>query len=200
MSRTRSTPLLRYPATTQAGRLTMPAAHGVLHWAPHHDAGLRGRMALIAQWVADVHPSAAVIDVSVEVAALLRLLGVPVVVVAMPGERIDAPHDAGLPACRPHPGSVAAGPLRTPLAAAARGQDHLRRRHQPIRRPGPGPFRKSRSDYCADPARLRRLGPQPGHDRGLRRASSRISAGPLWVCRADRGVATRGRRSAPPTW
>jgi hypothetical protein len=69
-----------------------PAAHGVLHWAPHHDGGLRGRMALIAQWVADVHPSAAVIDVSVEVATLLRLLGVPVVVVAMPGERVDAPH------------------------------------------------------------------------------------------------------------
>ena len=34
----------------------------------------------------------AVIDVSVEVATLLRLLGVPVVVVAMPGERVDAPH------------------------------------------------------------------------------------------------------------
>ena len=49
-------------------------------------------MALIAQWVADVHPSAAVIDVSVEVATLLRLLGVPVVVVAMPGERVDTPH------------------------------------------------------------------------------------------------------------
>ena len=69
-----------------------PAAHGVLHWAPQHDAGLQERMALIAQWVADVHPSAAVIDVSVEVATLLRLLGVPIVVVAMPGERVDTPH------------------------------------------------------------------------------------------------------------
>jgi UDP-N-acetylglucosamine:LPS N-acetylglucosamine transferase len=49
-------------------------------------------MALIARWVADVAPAAAVVDVSVEVATLLRLLGVPVIVVAMPGERIDTPH------------------------------------------------------------------------------------------------------------
>ena len=34
-----------------------------------------------------------VVDVSVEVAILVRLLGVPVVVMAMPGDRIDAPHD-----------------------------------------------------------------------------------------------------------
>ena len=92
MSRIRSTPSFRYLATTPAGQRDHPAAHGVLHWAPHHDDGLRDRMALIAQWVAEVHPSAAVIDVSVEVATLLRLLGVPIVVVAMPGERVDAPH------------------------------------------------------------------------------------------------------------
>ncbi|PRC49480.1 hypothetical protein C6A85_74500, partial [Mycobacterium sp. ITM-2017-0098] len=69
-----------------------PTAHGALHWAPHHDIGLRRRMACIAQWVADVSPAAAVVDVSVEVATFLRLLGVPVIVVAMPGERIDPPH------------------------------------------------------------------------------------------------------------
>lgn len=34
-----------------------------------------------------------VVDVSVEVAMLVRLLGVPVVVMAMPGDRTDAPHD-----------------------------------------------------------------------------------------------------------
>lgn len=49
-------------------------------------------MALITQWVADAAPTAAVIDVSVEVTTLLRLLGVPVIVVAMPGDRVDPPH------------------------------------------------------------------------------------------------------------
>jgi hypothetical protein len=69
-----------------------PSAHGALHWAPHHDTGLRRRMACIAQWVDEIAPTAAVVDVSVEVATLLRLLGVPVIVVAMPGDRVDAPH------------------------------------------------------------------------------------------------------------
>jgi UDP-N-acetylglucosamine--N-acetylmuramyl-(pentapeptide) pyrophosphoryl-undecaprenol N-acetylglucosamine transferase len=49
-------------------------------------------MALIARWVEQVRPSVVVVDVSVEVATFVRLLGVPVVVMAMPGERTDAPH------------------------------------------------------------------------------------------------------------
>ena len=49
-------------------------------------------MRLIAQWVAATRPAAVVIDVSVEVATYIRLLGVPVIVVAGPGERTDAPH------------------------------------------------------------------------------------------------------------
>lgn len=50
-------------------------------------------MRSIAEWVATARPEAVVVDVSVEVAAFLRLLGVPVVVVAMPGDRTDPPHD-----------------------------------------------------------------------------------------------------------
>jgi UDP-N-acetylglucosamine:LPS N-acetylglucosamine transferase len=69
-----------------------PTAHGALHWAPHHDAGLSRRMQQIAQWVADARPAAVVVDVSVEVATFIRLLGVPVIVVAQPGKRVDAPH------------------------------------------------------------------------------------------------------------
>ena len=84
--------VLALPRDDPGGPANNADAHGVLHWAPQHDVGLRERMALIAQWVADVAPTAAVIDVSVEVATLLRLLGVPVIVVAMPGERVDAPH------------------------------------------------------------------------------------------------------------
>lgn len=69
-----------------------PTAHGALHWAPHHDPGLGARMDAIARWITDARPEAVVVDVSVEVALFVRLLGIPVVVVALPGKRIDAPH------------------------------------------------------------------------------------------------------------
>jgi hypothetical protein len=49
-------------------------------------------MSAVAQWVTDVRPEAAVVDVSVEIATFIRLMGVPVIVVALPGERVDAPH------------------------------------------------------------------------------------------------------------
>ena len=49
-------------------------------------------MTMIADWVSTRRPSVMVVDVSVEVTMLVRLLGVPVVVVAMPGERTDPPH------------------------------------------------------------------------------------------------------------
>lgn len=68
-------------------------ANGMFHWAPLHDKGLRTRMRLIAEWVAVAQPEVVVVDVSVEVAMLIRLLGVPVIVMAMPGDRTDAPHD-----------------------------------------------------------------------------------------------------------
>lgn len=67
-------------------------AHGRLHWAPRHDAGLAARHARITRWLATARPSLVVVDVSVEVAVLCRLSGVPVVVVALPGDRTDAPH------------------------------------------------------------------------------------------------------------
>lgn len=69
-----------------------PSAHGAFHWVPRGDSGLRDRMATIAQWVADFRPTAVVVDVSVEIATFVRLLGVPVIVMAMPGQRTDAPH------------------------------------------------------------------------------------------------------------
>ncbi len=69
-----------------------PEAGGVLHWAPLGHAGLRERMGTIAAWVTRHRPFAFYVDVSVEVAAAVRLMGVPVVVAAMPGERVDRPH------------------------------------------------------------------------------------------------------------
>ncbi len=68
------------------------SAGGVMHWAPHDVDGLTERMAIIAQWVAREKPSAVVVDVSVEVAMFLRLMGVRVIVMAIPGERADPIH------------------------------------------------------------------------------------------------------------
>ncbi|HWC08014.1 MAG TPA: hypothetical protein VG458_03075, partial [Solirubrobacterales bacterium] len=52
-----------------------------LHHAPLGSPGLARRMARIAAWIAERRPRLVVVDVSVEVAALVRLCGVPVVYV-----------------------------------------------------------------------------------------------------------------------
>ncbi|MGQ9408913.1 glycosyltransferase [Mycolicibacterium gilvum] len=80
------------PRDDTAEHVAEPTAHGALHWAPHHDAGYGARMQALAEWVADTGPDACVVDVSVEVAVFLRLLGVPVIVVAQPGDRTDPAH------------------------------------------------------------------------------------------------------------
>ncbi len=67
-------------------------AHGRLHWVPRHGLGLAERHARIARWVATRRPALLVADVSVEVALLARLSGVPVAVVALPGRRVDPAH------------------------------------------------------------------------------------------------------------
>src|SRR5690349_14761773 len=81
------------PRDDAAASVTDETAGGALHWVPRNDNGLRERMAAVVEWVSAVRPSAVVVDVSVEVAVQVRLLGVPVIVVAMPGERTDAPHE-----------------------------------------------------------------------------------------------------------
>lgn len=72
-----------------------PGAHGQLHWAPLRHEGHTARMARIARWIDEVRPRAVVVDVSVEVALLCRLLGIPVVTVLQPGERRDRAHQLG---------------------------------------------------------------------------------------------------------
>lgn len=67
-------------------------AGGTVHWAPVGVAGLTDRMIVIANWIASERPRLFVVDVSVEVSLFVRLLGVDVVVMAMPGERTDDPH------------------------------------------------------------------------------------------------------------
>lgn len=75
-----------------AGEAAEPAAGGALHWAPLHHPGLRERMGQIAAWVRDAAPALVVVDVSVEVSVAVRAMGVPVVVMGMPGDRRDAAH------------------------------------------------------------------------------------------------------------
>jgi UDP-N-acetylglucosamine:LPS N-acetylglucosamine transferase len=84
---------VQLPRDDAAASVLDPTANGTLHWAPLHDNGLRERMQAVADWVSAMKPDLMVVDVSVEVAMLARLLGVPVLVMAMPGDRTDSPHD-----------------------------------------------------------------------------------------------------------
>jgi hypothetical protein len=70
-------------------------ARGAFHWAPLQHPGMRARMAQIADWIGTAQPAAVVCDVSVEVACFARLMGVPVITIALPGVRADAPHLLG---------------------------------------------------------------------------------------------------------
>lgn len=63
-----------------------------LHYAPLAVDGLRERMALLADWMHRHWPCLLVVDVSVEVALLARLLGVPTVYIRQHGQRDDPAH------------------------------------------------------------------------------------------------------------
>lgn len=78
------------PRRMRSGRAM--TAGGTLHYAPYGAPQIASRFAQIADWVAENQPEAFYVDVSNEVAAFVRLMGIPVVVHAMPGYRGDAPH------------------------------------------------------------------------------------------------------------
>jgi hypothetical protein len=65
---------------------------GELHFAPLGSAGLAARMAAISGWIERRRPDLMVVDVSVEVAMLARLCGVPFAYVRQSGAREDPPH------------------------------------------------------------------------------------------------------------
>jgi len=81
---------LQLPGDTAAGMQV--ERFDVLHYAPLAVDGLRERMAMLAQWLAEHWPCVLVVDVSVEVALLARLCAVPVVYVRQHGLRDDAAH------------------------------------------------------------------------------------------------------------
>lgn len=70
-------------------------AHGCLHWVPRHDTGLACRSTALSGWMALRRPALLVVDVSVEVALLARLHGIPVAYVLQPGRRDDPAHLLG---------------------------------------------------------------------------------------------------------
>ena len=72
--------------------LADPTAHGRLHYVPYDNEGLRSRMAAVSAWIARARPDCIVVDVSVEVTLLARLHGLPVIVMAQPGDRRDGAH------------------------------------------------------------------------------------------------------------
>jgi predicted glycosyltransferase len=81
---------LQLPGDTADGMVV--ERFDTLHYAPLAVAGLRERMAMLAQWFRDHWPCVLVVDVSVEVALLARLCSVPVIYVRQHGLREDAGH------------------------------------------------------------------------------------------------------------
>lgn len=67
-------------------------AHGLLHWAPLNVDGLLRRSRAVLDTIAAAGVRKLVVDVSVEIAVLARTAGIPITVLAMPGDRDDAPH------------------------------------------------------------------------------------------------------------
>lgn len=68
-------------------------AFASLHYAPLGVAGLRERMGLLVDWFRRAWPCLLVVDVSVEVALLARLCGVPTIYLRQRGSRFDAAHE-----------------------------------------------------------------------------------------------------------
>ncbi len=82
------------PAATMS-TLASRTAGGRLHWVPSGDEGLLARTAQVSAWLESERPEAVVVDVSVEITLLVRLHGIPVVSVVLPGRRDDPAHRLG---------------------------------------------------------------------------------------------------------
>lgn len=83
---------VRLPPDNDRSSTLDQTANELLHWAPRHSDLLGPRAQALLAWVEARRPALVVLDVSVEVALILRLAGVPVVVVRQHGDRRDQPH------------------------------------------------------------------------------------------------------------
>ena len=182
---------------------------GTLHWAPRHDPGLARRSAQILAWLADARPALVVVDVSVEVALLVRLAGVPVVVAAMRGDRSDRPHATAYdladvllaPWPEESPESVAAATGWTRRSTRRRSS-----RFDGWRRPAPGPTAAAHGRCCCgaraaagrDQAELARMrAATPDWEWSARPPGRRLGREEVWraLCGAD-VVVTHGGQNA----
>lgn len=77
-----------------AGDVAHAATPATLHCAPLGWPGIRGACATILDWCARADPELVVVDVSAEIAQLLRIASVPVVKVLQHGRRDDPGHRA----------------------------------------------------------------------------------------------------------
>lgn len=85
----------RLPLDVDAPRSAACAGQGwssTWHYAPLGVAGLRERMGRLAAWASQADPDLFVVDVSVEVAGLMRLLSVPTAIWRQHGRRDDEAH------------------------------------------------------------------------------------------------------------
>jgi hypothetical protein len=83
------------PDATRAGEPVDPTAGGALHWAPLGEPGLLARAEAVSRWARESGCRLLVVDVSVEMLLLGRLLGLPTVAVLQPGRRSDRAHLLG---------------------------------------------------------------------------------------------------------
>lgn len=86
---------LELPCDTSDAAAVDPTAGGALHWAPVGEPGLLGRARAVSAWAEATGCRLLVVDVSVEMLLLGRLLGVPTVAVLQPGDRGDRAHLTG---------------------------------------------------------------------------------------------------------
>lgn len=153
-------------------RLADPDAGGVLHWAPLRHSGHRRRLAAIASWIASDAPDVFVVDVSVEVTLLVRLLGVPIALMTQPGRRDDLPHRLGFDA---------ASTIIAPWPAELLAPDHLApHRAKTVFTGGVSRFElRSRGAASADPGRSHGvvlLGGAGGSDLSPERLAATVQA------------------------
>lgn len=62
------------------------------HYTPYNEPNIRHRMRQISDWIDDNKPDLMVVDVSVEIAMLARILTIPTVYVRLVGKRSDSAH------------------------------------------------------------------------------------------------------------
>ncbi len=169
-------------------------ARGRLHWVPVHHDGHRARMGIIAEWITQTRPAVFVSDVSVEAAILARLMGIPVVVAAMRGDRRDEAHRLGYDLAdallAPWPSSLPEKGLARALARQVRshGQHFALRRPAPPGDTGrPGPARRRQRGRGDAGCRRRRRHPEQVRDAA--------DATPGWSWTVLGGAETPGSRT-----